>query len=702
MGTGFKASSLVVSSGTLDAGNNRIAIDVATAGLGDVTINSGAVLRCGRSGATSGDQIISRTGSSRAGTLTVASGGKLDLSGADPRIDMNSVVFSGTVEYTAAGAQALTTKGLDASSANPNTYSDLILNGTSAKTLGLNTTVNGTITMAGTASLALSTFTLTYGGSSTLKYAGSSAQTTTTAEFPASSGPLNLKINNVNGVTLSSSKTIGGSTSVSLGKLLVNGSLTSNGGLTVDFGATLGGTGTASGGTVTVNGTIAPGASIGTLNTGSQTWAPGGTNEVEIGTATGTAGLDWDFLNITGDLNITVTNNAPAANKFTLKVIGTLGGITNFDKTLSYTWRIATNSGTVYGFNAPKFNLDTTGVTNVLAGAFTVVLNGRSVELVYTPITCSGTTTASSGVTNSNMHMFFVNTEGLASVQALTLSNCVIYGTNYDSAGNELAPYPDPITPVSLTARTNLHANAKKLLLVAVKVNPLLSAAVNVIVMDQCGRGKSFDPVITTLKVTEGNFVQQRFEGLLSAEHYLRVVNATPGLRSLDVNLNGRNFHLDLADGQDVSADLGGAMLEGLRNVVVLTGIGEVGSSALVLITDTPTGNEIPLSERVRLTLTHTAAGLMLAWPEALTDWQLQSSATANGDWSNVTATPAAADGQLTLAVPTTGSAQFYRLHPATTAGRPAASGSPTETWTTLPGTTQPQTLTHSYDALLW
>lgn len=55
---------------------------------------------------------------------------------------------------------------------------------------------------------------------------------------------------------------------------------------------------------------VSPGASPGTLNTGSQTWGPGGTYAWEINEATGSLGVSpgWDFINITGDLAITATN----------------------------------------------------------------------------------------------------------------------------------------------------------------------------------------------------------------------------------------------------------------------------------------------------------------------------------------------------------------------------------------------------------
>ena len=68
------------------------------------------------------------------------------------------------------------------------------------------------------------------------------------------------------------------------------------------------------GGTVTGNTTIASGSTVsggnspGTTNfAGNQTWAGGGTDLFEIDDATGAQGGDpgWDFLNITGSLDIT-------------------------------------------------------------------------------------------------------------------------------------------------------------------------------------------------------------------------------------------------------------------------------------------------------------------------------------------------------------------------------------------------------------
>jgi autotransporter-associated beta strand protein len=140
----------------------------------------------------------------------------------------------------------------------------------------------------------------------------------------------------------------------------------------------LGGDGTLSGGVV-VSGTLSPGASIGELSTGNQTWNGGGVYEWEIASATGTAGTDWDSLAITGDLNIEATSE----DRFTIEILPD-DGITGFDNDSSYTWPIASVSGSVSGLDAGKFNIDDSAVTHDLAGGiFGVTAGGGGVNLTF-------------------------------------------------------------------------------------------------------------------------------------------------------------------------------------------------------------------------------------------------------------------------------------------------------------------------------
>ena len=445
------------------------------------------------------------------------------------------------------------------------------------------------------------------------------------------------------------------------------------------------------------------------FNTGSETWAPGGTNEVEMGAATNTAsagvpGADWDLLNITGSLTITATNNAGDANKFTIRLVnyGTGANPTNFNAGTPYSWLIATTTEGVYGFNPAKFVVDTSLFGTAPAGTFSVVLVGKSVHVVYAPTAdpCATATTASAVVVNdgADMQMTFINASQLTSVQALVMQNCTITGHAWGSGDADLGT----VGSLSLTARTGLPAGTVKVVLTASKTGPG-SATVNAIAIDTCGRGKSFDPVITTLVVKSGHSVQQRFEGVFSAERYLQVVNGAPGLKSLAVAMNGHKFRLDpLADAQSVSADLGAAMIEGDQNVAVLTGSGEVGASALVLITDTPLGVLVQLPEVAELTLAPAADRVQVSWPQTLTGWQLQTSEALATGWTDVVATPAAADGRCTVTVGVGGIAQFFRLHEAGAAAS-TVPGKTTGVRAASDPTTAPTQLSkRTYDGILW
>ena len=97
--------------------------------------------------------------------------------------------------------------------------------------------------------------------------------------------------------TLQVDGSVGGSVTVNAGTLFVNGSIT--GGTTVNSGGLLGGTGNAGPTLINTGGTIAPGSSVGTLNTGVLSFN-GGTFELEIDTTA----ITTDLVNVSGSLNL--------------------------------------------------------------------------------------------------------------------------------------------------------------------------------------------------------------------------------------------------------------------------------------------------------------------------------------------------------------------------------------------------------------
>jgi len=186
---------------------------------------------------------------------------------------------------------------------------------------------------------------------------------------------------------LTAPNTYTGPTTVSSGKLLINGSTDSASAATVASGATLGGSGTVNG-TVDDSGILSPGNSPGTLNTGAETWESGGSYQFEITNAIGGAGTGWDLLNISGALSVAATSGST----FTIQVVSlngsSAGSCANFDNKKNYSWLIATASSGVTGFDPSAFTIDASQFANSTGavGAFSISQSGNNVYLNFTPV----------------------------------------------------------------------------------------------------------------------------------------------------------------------------------------------------------------------------------------------------------------------------------------------------------------------------
>lgn len=209
---------------------------------------------------------------------------------------------------------------------------------------------------------------------------------------PQLSGTLSVQ-QNAGTTIFGGTNTYTGETTINGGELVVNGSIANSSVTTVQAGGTLSGNGTV--GDLIVSGTLSPGNSPGTLNADDTIWNGNGDYVWEINNASdtpGSEGVTYDWLNITGTLDIAAT----AEMKFTIYVTSLtaddVAGIApGFVYGQSYQWIIATASDGIMNFDASKFLIDTSGFFTDLddsdaPGDVTITQVGNNLVLNYSSV----------------------------------------------------------------------------------------------------------------------------------------------------------------------------------------------------------------------------------------------------------------------------------------------------------------------------
>ena len=276
---------------------------------------------------------------------------------------------TGKVIYSANAAQAVP----------PLTYNNLTIGGSSAKTFSTTPTINGILSMEGTASVVVTTGVVTYGAAATLQY-NKSAQYTATSEewvtpFTATGG---IIIANVGAITTPGAVQIGNNTNVPL---------TINSGATLTPGANL----------LTLHGDF---NNAGTLTSGSGGITIAGT------TTTQSIGNVASTLSTTGNISLTKTAGTAtligAVNAAGLFINGS-GGTLNLGSTLTHVFT-GTYSNTAGTLNGGSSNIQFTNTGTVVSGntgtftpsTGTVTYSGTNqtiANLTYNNLTLSGTGT---------------------------------------------------------------------------------------------------------------------------------------------------------------------------------------------------------------------------------------------------------------------------------------------------------------------
>ena len=202
-------------------------------------------------------------------------------------------------------------------------------------------------------------------------------------------GSGNLTKDGTGDLILTGENTYSGTTVVNSGRLFFNSASTGGGSTLVKSGATVGGNGSKSGEMILESGArIAPGASVGELSTGNQTWNGGSIFEFEFTTdgSSGSAGASWDKLTVNGSLDMTAASNiSPVVIELvTMRDIISRGVLNSWNPTADAKWTdFVTTTDGILGYDVDKFSFDLDAFANPLApnGFFWVSLSGGNNNL---------------------------------------------------------------------------------------------------------------------------------------------------------------------------------------------------------------------------------------------------------------------------------------------------------------------------------
>jgi hypothetical protein len=119
-------------------------------------------------------------------------------------------------------------------------------------------------------------------------------------------------------------------------------------------------------------------------------------------------------------------------------------------------------------------------------------------------------------------------------------------------------------------------------------IDPLAHIGLTFIATDLNGNQTTCDPIVTRVVRENGKPADQIFTGLPDFESKVTVSNGSPGVRSIDMVVNGITFKVTGLDaGETRTFDVASAMLPGNDNVISISAHGGGGAgSALVMVSN--------------------------------------------------------------------------------------------------------------------
>jgi Big-like domain-containing protein len=142
------------------------------------------------------------------------------------------------------------------------------------------------------------------------------------------------------------------------------------------------------------------------------------------------------------------------------------------------------------------------------------------------------------------------------------------------------------------------------------KINQSSGATVELEVTDVAGNVTRCDPVLARLVVRGRGQISGTYRGLPRAESIVRIENSAPGVRRVEVIVNGRKWMLTGLKAHAVrTIDVAAAMRPGKHNTITVRALGKAGQSVVVVISDSRADRSSAAPSRLTRALFHDPDG---------------------------------------------------------------------------------------------
>jgi len=179
---------------------------------GDLIVRSGATFQGGRG--------IFKNGGNACDSIYVEEGGQMLFTYNGVNIAAVNFIIDGTFGLIGAD-QTMPVTGGRTGAVDPSTFGTLLLSGSGLKTLNFNTTINDTLQYAELTVINDNGFNISYGNNATLFFNRGANITTSDLVWPATDGPTNLSVDNINGINLHADRTLEGGLTLNGGNIFL-------------------------------------------------------------------------------------------------------------------------------------------------------------------------------------------------------------------------------------------------------------------------------------------------------------------------------------------------------------------------------------------------------------------------------------------------------------------------------------------------